>query len=1035
MNPFWKDIVREIVQTKARFLSLILITTLGSLSVIGIQASAIAMRDVADKSYKEKSLFDMHLKSATGFDADDIAAIRETPRVEAVMAGYSFDVFAHVSGVLYPVRTHSLPEPGGLNTVTLLEGSWPEKADECVVESSLMRDGRFACGDQLILSLEDADLFDEVLGTDVYTIVGVISSPLYISGDRGSTSLGTGGLSYYLYLPPEAYILSVFTDVYAAMEGSREMDNISDAYNAMADSWKRILEDSGEGRVAALNAAREEAQAEIDRGRLDYTDGVREMEEKIADGREELAQAWTQLNKARVSLISSQNSLDIQIKRGLAEIEQKEEVLRDGQGALDAQLADIDSGQEEIDLAREALNNNLEMLKLLGLPGDSPVLDAQYDAVYGALALLDVSQAELDAGRAVLTVARQQLDDGGEALARARVNLEAESAGAQVRINKGWEDYYRGMRGYHAGLAQLNVEEADARAALAEAKTEIDDAQELLNNAPTPEWFFFTRQDAVSFESYHQDTLRLEKVGLVFPLVFFMVAVLVSLTSMSRMVEEQRGQIGVYKALGYRPGAIVLKYVLYAFVSGCLGGILGVVAGSLMLPQIIADAYSHLYDMPPISMTVPLGLAALAVLAAVAVVTAVTLATCAGALLEEPAAIMRPKAPKTGKRVLLERVPLLWNGLGFIGKVTVRNLFRYKRRFFMSVVGIAGCAALLLTAFGLRDSIGGVAVAQYGEVFVYDARIYLKEVVQPEQREVLKGLTPETRLYLREEAVDIKAGNGRSADAVGMSPSLMVPEDPAAVGGYIRMFDPAGGGDIVLPEDGVLVTEKLARVLNLAAGDTMSLTVDNETVMVTVAGLVENYVIHFVYMAPRYYSQLFGREPAPNSMLLLGDVDLEALMKDDNVYGVVCTADMLAHLSDSTDALGIVTIVLLVLACALAFVVLFNLTIININERQRELATIKVLGFQDTETALYMYRENLIVTLLGIVVGLVGGVYLNKFVLTSVEIDLLKFPQTIEPLSFVLAAVLSLGFALFVNVVMYRNLVAIDMVGSLKSVE
>ncbi|MCL1791056.1 MAG: FtsX-like permease family protein [Peptococcaceae bacterium] len=1035
MSPFWKDIVREIVNTKARFLSLILITLLGSMSVIGIQAAAIDMRDVADKTYKEKRLFDVQLKSATGFDGADMDAIRGTPGVASVMGAYGFDVYARVYGVLCPVRTHSLPEPDGLNAVTLLEGTMPVKPDECLVEKNLYEEGLFALGDRLTLSLDNMEQYDEVFASDTFTIVGVMSSPLYISRDRGKTTLGSGGVSYYLYLPKEAYRLSVFTDVYVVMEGSLEVDNVTEAYSDLADSWKQALENTGDKRVRVLKGEREDAQDDIDQGWLEYADGLQELEEKIAGGREELDKAWTLLNRARSSLISSQNTLNNQISQGLAVIAKKEDELRDGLAALESQRDDLNNGQEEIDQARAELTGILEELRLLGEYGELPALDEQYEAVYDGLTLLVSRQAALDVGREALVAALQQLDDGGVELVQARTTLENERTAAQTKISRGWSEYYRGLQNYYSGLEQLAAEETDAQERLAEAKLLLEEAQAFLSNAPEPVWYLMTRKDIATYESYYQDSLRLEKVGYVFPMVFFLVAILVSLTSMSRMVEEHRVQIGVYKALGYRPGAIIIKYVLYAFLSGGLGGILGVLVGSEVLPRIIADAYGYLYEMPPISTRIPFGLAVFAVAAAVASVAGVTLATCAGAMVEEPAAIMRPKAPVAGKRVLLERLTLVWNRLGFISKVTLRNIFRYKRRFFMTVAGIAGCAALLLTAFGLRDSIGGVSSAQYGEISVFDAKIYLKEITRPEQREVLNGLTPDTRLYFREEAADLEVGSNRSASGAGMTPSLIVPEEPDLVDGYIHLFEPTGGGIVAIPEEGVLVTEKLARTLNLTLGDVVGLTVDNETVEATVAGVVENYVIHYVYMAPQYYTRLFGREPVSNGLLLLGDANYEDLMKNDDVRTAILSADLLENLKDSTDALGVVTIVLLVLACALAFVVLFNLTIININERQRELATIKVLGFQDTETAMYMYRENFLVTFIGILVGLVAGVFLNRFVLTSVEIDLLKFPQGIEVLSYVMATVLSLLFALFVNVVMYRNLVGIDMVESLKSVE
>jgi putative ABC transport system permease protein len=647
--------------------------------------------------------------------------------------------------------------------------------------------------------------------------------------------------------------------------------------------------------------------------------------------------------------------------------------------------------------------------------------------------------------------------------------LERERANAQAQIDSGWTAYNQGMADYNAGVETLNREEAEARRQLTEAKGELETAQADLDSVPDPEWFCFTRQEGASFESYYQDTLRLQKVGYVFPMVFFLVAVLVSLTTVSRMVEEQRTQIGIYKALGYRPAAIIMKYALYALISGLLGSSTGVLLGSWLFPHVIMDAYSHLYSVPAPETPIPWGIAAFAITVSVGAVLAVTLITCAGAMQGEPALLMRPKSPKTGKQLLLEKIPFIWNALGFISKVTARNIFRYKRRFFMTLAGIAGCAALLLTAFGLRGSIGSVAPLQYGEggIIAYDAKVYLKDITRPEQRTALAALLPESRRYIREESVKVNAGAlGRGANAAGegntvdpgngaksapeMTVSLVVPEgastllvpvdsglSAASLEGFVQLLSPETGGTVPIPAQGVLLTEKAARALQVSPGDPITLTgVDNkDAVRTTVSGIVENYIFHYMYMAPEQYAQLFGQELHPNGLFLRGEFDREALLKEENVRAVALTTDLLAIIADSTDALGVVTIVLLVLACALAFVVLFTLTVININERTRELATIKVLGFQDTETAFYTYRENVAVTCIGIGLGLVGGIFLNTFVLSSIEVDILKFPHDIYPMSFLLAAALSLVFALLVNAMMYRKLVAIDMVESLKSVD
>ena len=788
IKPFWADTFREIRNTKVRCLSLMVICMLGAAALVGIQATAINMRDDADREYKERRLYDVQLKSAIGFSGEDVARVRETHGVSDAMPTYIFDVYADVVDEQHPVRTYALPDD--LNTLKLVSGNLPNNAGECAVEHRLFVEGGYSLGDSISFRLGNMDVYNSVFETETYTITAVVSSPLYLTFERGRTTLGNGSVRYYVYLHPDSYKLDVHTDIYVLMEASTDLHNVSEDYKTAAGDWKR-----------------------------------------------------------------------------------------------------------------------------------------QFESAF-------------------------------------------------------------------------------------------------------PQWLALTREDGTAFESYYQDTMRLQSVGYVFPMVFYLVAVLVSLTSMTRMVEEHRTQIGVYKAMGFRPAAIMLKYVLYALLSSISGGILGALPGSKLITLVIGNAYGHLYDMPPTEAPIPAAIAGLAITVSAVLLSAVTVITCASALGGEPSELMRPKMPKAGKRVFLERIPLIWNRMGFIGKVTARNIFRFKKRFLMTLVGVAGCAALLLTAFSLRESVGSVAIVQYGTIAVFDATVYTNEITALWQREELDALMPDSRLYVREESVTVGMG------ALGTTATLIAPENFSQLYDYINLPDVNTSRPVIAENAGALVTEKLARTWEIEAGDTFTVTApDGVAYSVEAAGIVENYIMHYVYLPPEYYVEVFGRELRPNAVLLRGEADAVGLMKSDLVRTVIDTEHLIELISDSTDALGAVTIVLLVIACALAFVVLFNLTLINITERKRELATIKVLGFQDSETALYMYREIFLITLMGIALGIACGIWLTMFVLRSIEVDILIFPIKLSSSSFGLAAVLSIAFAMFVNAVTYRMLVSIDMVESLKSIE
>lgn len=846
-------------------MSLLIIAALGAASVVGIQASAIDMRDVADKLYKERNLYDIQLKSTMGFDEDDITAVQGAVGVETVMPAYIFDIYGYSEDATYTIRAYSLHDT--LNHIELLEGRLPENAAECAVEERFLSTGEFTIGSTITLGLDDMDDYYEVLERSELTIVGVVKSPLYINlHERGLTSLGSGRLDLYIYLHPSAYLLDVYTDLYVQMSDSLTMYNLSDEYNHEAEGWLINTKIVGNVRVRAKMDELADARIEIDDGYVKYYDAVAELEELVKAG-------W-------------------------------------------------------------------------------PVPDDAWEELREAWAELEAAEAELFA-------------------------------------------------------------------------------------APTPEWFYFTRKDGVAFDSYYQDTLRLERIGFVFPLVFFLVAVMVTLTTMTRMVEEHRTQIGVYKALGYRTSSVMAKYLIYAFSAGTLGGLIGVAGGSYVFPMIITDAYGYLYDMPPVETPIPLFIGTLAVVGAVGSVAVVTWFTCLRAASHEPSVLMRPRPPKSGKRVILERIPIIWNRLSFIQKVTARNILRYKTRFFMTLIGVAGCSALLVTAFGLRDSIGSVSIEQFGRVIEYDARVFLKDITTTQQRGEIDNILGDTlSLFIREESVKATDAGRRSGEELEVS--LIIPEDFDHLPDFVNLLSPSTGETMQYDTKGVIITEKLSKKTEVYAGDSMVVTLDDETYTVHVTGVVENYILNYMYMPVDVYRETFETDVLLNSAFIFSD-DLDTLayrlLANENVRAFSVMEDQMESISDSTDALGIVTIVLIVLACALALVVLFNLTNINITERIRELATIKVLGFYNTELSLYIYRENFIVTFLGIAIGTWAGLFLHGYILVTVEVDMLMFPRIINATSYVLAAALSAVFAVLVNIIMNFRLSSINMVESLKNVE
>jgi putative ABC transport system permease protein len=572
----------------------------------------------------------------------------------------------------------------------------------------------------------------------------------------------------------------------------------------------------------------------------------------------------------------------------------------------------------------------------------------------------------------------------------------------------------------------------------------IEDAKEELADLEVPEWYVLDRQYIATFADYGQNADRIGAIGEVFPVIFFLVAALVCLTTMTRMVEEQRTQIGTLKALGYGKGAIASKYLMYALLSSVLGSLFGLVVGQKLLPSVIISAYRILYtNLPDILTPLNFWYSLTAMAAAVFCTTAATWAACYKGLNAVPAQLMRPVAPKAGKRVLLERLTFLWKRLNFSQKATVRNLIRYKKRFFMTIFGIGGCMALLLVGFGLKDSIMYIGTGQFENVFSYDAAIGIDSDSTPEEREeLLVKAEQDERILCSMEvlqtAIDIEK------DGVEKSAYLVVPQVPEELDSYIHLQDRVTQEAYSLDSDGIILNEKLASVLGIDEGDTVILKEDETSrVEAVVSHITENYFMHYIYMSPELYEELFGKEPEWNVLFtdnVQNDNAFEAAMQEeymelDAVSGLSFISGTAERVADMLRSMDLIIYVLVIAAGLLAFVVLYNLNNININERKRELATLKVLGFYDGEVSAYVNRENVLLTVLGAAAGVILGIFLHRFVIVTAETDTLMFGRTITAKSYLYSVILTFLFSAAVNGVMFFKLRRIDMVESLKSVE
>ena len=644
------------------------------------------------------------------------------------------------------------------------------------------------------------------------------------------------------------------------------------------------------------------------------------------------------------------------------------------------------------------------------------------------------AQKEIDYARAQLQGTNSILDQKEQELNLTKSKTYAQITEAQNKINESKKELEDGEQELAKNKEEFNTKIADAEAKLQEAKDKINDIE-------NPKWYILDRNSNEGYVGIIQATKSMENISKVFPIVFFAVAALISLTSMTRMVEEQRTQIGTLKALGYNQFQIMGKYILYASLASIIGGILGMCVGFETLPRVIWMLYMMMYQMTPnvvISFNWKYGLIGL-ILICICIIGA-TIYSAIRELKETPSALMRPKAPKAGNRVMLERIPFIWKHLNFSHKVTVRNIFRYKKRFLMTIIGIFGCTSLIVTGFGIKDSIKTIVPNQYEKVFSYNMQVSVKDDISEEtEQKLVADLRENSQIQkaIETDMTSVTAVNGDNEEDV----QVIIPKDN--FDGVVNLYDVKSKKKVELQENEICLTDKCAQLLGVKAGDTIKLKDDNKEIDAKISNIVENYVSHYIYMSKATYENLFGEKYNTN-VIFLKNVDLtEAeedelitnLMSKEGVSSATRISSMMGMIDNTLKSLNYVVIILIVSAGLLAFVVLYNLANVNISERIRELATIKVLGFYDKEVYDYVTRETIILTIIGIVLGLFGGYFLNYYLIGTCEINTLRFCKIIEPISYVYAVIITVVFTMIVNIVTYFALKKIDMIESLKSVE
>lgn len=1060
-----RNTFREIKKSFGRYFAILAIIALGVALFSGLKITQSVMVHSADVYLKDLQFYDYRLVSTLGFTEENVEALAEKEDVRAAEGAISAEVLYKDAGENERViKMHSISEK--VNKLKLVAGEMLQSADECVVDSALFSED--AIGSKLVLSenntTDDLDKF----AYKEYTITGLVQSPCYIQFERGNTSIGNGRISGFAYILKDGFAVDYDTEIYIKFD--EDYDIYSDEYDSYMEAkeadWEAYTKEQAEIRYdkivkdaqdeldekkEELEEKRAEAEAELESAKQQLTDG----ETEISDGKNQIASAKTELSAKASELQSGKDALSSKA----AELESASQQISGQESVLAAKKAEYEQGLNAYLAAKQQVTdqrNSLETAKAQlteNTPGYEEML-AQIEAglteVAGAEAELNAKNAELEAAagqlssaESQLAAAKQQIEDGKNALAAAEAELtdgENQLAAAKEQIEEKEDQLEAAETELADGLLQYQEKQSEFDEQMQDADDQIADAQSKIDAIEKPETYVLDRNTNVGYVCLKNDSGVVKGIANVFPVFFFLVAALICMTTMNRMVEEQRTQIGVLKALGFSEGKIMGKYLFYSGSAAISGTLIGYVLGIHFFPLVIITAYGIVYKMGGIYYVSDPPLALVSLTVAVLCSVGTTWLSCHKELKEVAADLMRPKAPKAGKRVFLEHVPFIWKRLKFLQKVSVRNIVRYKKRFFMMVIGISGCTALLVMGFGVRDSVVAVADQQYEEIQLYDIGVTLKDGKMPGEAD-LKSLDSVLEkenaagMYAMEKTIDLVTDKGTK------SINMVAVENPDEVGDFISLHTKKQE-PIAYPKEGeAVLSKKVAETYGVKKGDTILLRDgDNNEMSLKVTGICENHIYNYVYIAPESYEKQIGDVVFKNVYVSLPDAsDIHevsaVLMKADGVTAVTVNSDMLNRISQMMSCMNYIVIVIIICAGALAFIVLYNLNNINITERVREIATIKVLGFYPKETASYVFRENMVLTAIGCGLGLILGKWFHRFVMGEIQIDMVSFNVQINAVSYLFSVLLTMGFAWIVNCMMTGKLERINMAESLKSID
>lgn len=1075
---YLKDIFREIKISLGRFLSILCIVAIGVAFFAGIKASAPDMKNSADTYFDKYNVQDIQVYSTIGLTKKDVAAIKKIKGVKSVQPSFSMDTLSQIDSTQMVIKVISYGIDQKMNKIRVVEGRMPERENECLVEASSATNklyGTFHIGDTIKLQSGTDEVLSKSLKHTKYKIVGTCYNPNYLSYEKGSSNIGSGTVNSFIYIQNTNVLKDYYTEVDVCVKGAKDLDCYSDEYFDVVDPvLKKIKKISNK----QIDARIQSYQSELDEKKQEATDKFKDAENQFNDAQNKIDSGLSEIQSNELKLQNSKDQINqgwneyyanLQLldniptlQNAIAQIEESEKKLPE----LLSQKEQVENGLQQINAEgdlntkRTLIQNAIDFIdialkKLENYPDSSDAetirikLNEKKELLQGQLSLIDqaiAKKAELEAILPQIQSGIEQIQAGVAKKAELQSQLN-QLLNAKNELNNAYVSLINGQAQYEDGVskiedaknelnksieqltlskAEFNIQKHDALRELSDAQLEIDKME--------GKWIVLDRNSHYSYRDYGACADRMDGIAKVFPVFFFLVAALVCMTTMTRMVDEQRNEMGTLKALGYSKLQIASKYIIYALIASILGSILGCSLGMYLFPTVIFNAWNTLYNIDQIKFLFQPGLILLASGSVTGITLLATLYSIYSELIEMPSQLMRPKAAKAGKKILLERISFIWKRLSFLQKVTARNIFRYKKRFFMTIIGIAGCSALLVAGFGINDSISDIVNQQYNVIYHYDATVSAKTSEITSQIKSLKGVKD---VYEEDHlAVTTKIENK------DISTTVHIISNDKKFKDFCTLFN--GNKEFDLDDSSVLISQKMATKLNKKAGDTIKIKdANNKVIKAKIKGVFTNYVGHHIYASESLYKSWNTSAKTTHIYLIKSKKTTKKfernlgnkIMNIDGVQSVTFYSSLQKNFKDMIKSISYIVVVLVISAACLAFVVLYNLSNVNISERKREIATIKVLGFTRKEVDAYINRETILLTILGSLIGLGIGIGLHHLIMNLAEMDDIMFGRTINSISYVISFVMTIGFNAIINLCMHKKLNNIQMVESLKAVE